>query len=514
MKHLLTFKISLFRRTVYVFSAMLLLFFSGTETAQATHAVGTDLTYTCLGGNDYEITLTLYRDCDGVAAPNAPDVSISSASCGQSTTLTLSQAGVPQEVSPICPANLPQTTCNGGSLQGVQQYTYSATYTFPQECTDWTLSYNLCCRNGAITNSVVNSNSTSLYIESIVDNTNSICNNSPVFTTPPVPYVCIGQPFSYNHGATDAEGDLLVYTLVNPLDDLGVNVPYQPGFSPVYPISTTTGSVTFDTQTGQLDFTPNAIQVGITSILVEEYRNGQLIGSVIRDMQVVVINCNNTVPGGGVTPSNVSGGTLTGNTFNITPGTALSFDLVVSDPDVGSVLTVTDNVGIAIPGASLTTSGTNPVTISFNWTPTATDVGNYSFAVTIEDDACPVPGSQTLGYNIIVTTPVPTLGQWGLILLTLLFLNIGVLSILQSSYQVAGVSRTYFSSINIGITRVLVDRKAFLQHYLIAALFIVLLFAISIFFFNYELMPFDVPGSVLAAGLLAFFVRVLELRKE
>lgn len=40
-----------------------------------------------------------------------------------------------------------------------------------------------------------------------------------------------------------------------------------------------------------------------------------------------------------------------------------------------------------------------------------------------------------------------------------------------------------------------------------------MLFAISIFFFSYELMPFDVPGSILAPGLLAFLMQILEQRK-
>ncbi|MCC7027825.1 MAG: hypothetical protein IT265_12760, partial [Saprospiraceae bacterium] len=31
--------------------------------ARATHIVGGDMAYRCLGNNDYEITLTLRRDC-------------------------------------------------------------------------------------------------------------------------------------------------------------------------------------------------------------------------------------------------------------------------------------------------------------------------------------------------------------------------------------------------------------------------------------------------------------------
>ena len=37
--------------------------------AMATHLAGSDITYTCLGGNTYRIDLTFYRDCAGTPAP-------------------------------------------------------------------------------------------------------------------------------------------------------------------------------------------------------------------------------------------------------------------------------------------------------------------------------------------------------------------------------------------------------------------------------------------------------------
>ncbi|NCP46715.1 MAG: hypothetical protein GW818_09935, partial [Flavobacteriales bacterium] len=37
--------------------------------AVASHIVGGVMTYQCLGNNDYQINLTVYRDCNGVGAP-------------------------------------------------------------------------------------------------------------------------------------------------------------------------------------------------------------------------------------------------------------------------------------------------------------------------------------------------------------------------------------------------------------------------------------------------------------
>ena len=43
-------------------------------------------------------------------------------------------------------------------------------------------------------------------------------------------------------------------------------------------------------------FTPNGVQVCVIAVLIEEWRNGVLIATSIREMQVVVYNCNNQQP--------------------------------------------------------------------------------------------------------------------------------------------------------------------------------------------------------------------------
>jgi|GEM_PF-826033 len=382
---------------------VILLSVSSTQQLYASHAMGADITYTCLGGNTYEITLTFYRDCDGITAPTNPSITIESASCGPSTTLTLTQQGPGVEVSPLCPAQLPNSTCNGGSLQGVEQYFYTGTYTLPLNCTDWTFSYSVCCRNAAITNSL-NPNTNNIYVEAKLNSVIAPCNNSPTFTTPPVPYVCAGQPFNYNHGAFDSDGDSLIYKLNPPLDDPATPVPYIAPFNPGYPISTTpANNFMFDASNGQMTFTPANPQIGIVAVVVQEYRNGMLIGSTIRDMQVVVISCSNQVPA--VTPvdtTTITGGTFDGSTFTVCAGNSLFFEFGANDPDPADILTVTSNIGTNIPGASINTVGTNPVLIQFNWATTVNDGGNYNFTVTVSDNACPIAGNQIIGFDILV----------------------------------------------------------------------------------------------------------------
>ena len=53
-----------------LFFLLLLLGFSSQE-AKATHAMGADLTYVCLGNGQYKFSLQFYRDCNGINAANS-----------------------------------------------------------------------------------------------------------------------------------------------------------------------------------------------------------------------------------------------------------------------------------------------------------------------------------------------------------------------------------------------------------------------------------------------------------
>ena len=108
----------------------------------ASHAAGADLQYECLGNGEYKFTLNLYRDCKGVSAPNPVDITVSS-SCF-SNQLSLAKDTV-QQTDPFCNPNL--SSCNGGSFPGYEMHIYSNTITLDTTCSDYTISYALCCRN-------------------------------------------------------------------------------------------------------------------------------------------------------------------------------------------------------------------------------------------------------------------------------------------------------------------------------------------------------------------------------
>ena len=241
-----------------------------------------------------------------------------------------------------------------------------------------------------------------MYIESTINNLDYPCNSTPTFTNKPVPFICVGQPYCFNNGALDLDGDSLYYSMIDPLDNVGNPVTYVAPYSATNPLSTST-PITFNPATGDICVNPDQIQVTVFAVLVQEYRDGNLIGSIRRDIQVRTIACSNNNP-------YLNGINNTGD-YSLTEcaGNTINFDIPSFDADAGDNLTLTWNN--AIPGATFTPGTGNRPTANFTWTPTQADIRStpYCFTVTVQDDNCPYQGSQTYAFCIsvggVATTP-------------------------------------------------------------------------------------------------------------
>lgn len=376
--------------------------FGAASSAKASHIMGSDISFRCLGGNQYQIVVTVYRDCSGISAPTSIPVDISSSCGSQTVTATVDAQNSGIEVSQLCPTAV--STCQGGSLPGVQVYTYVATVTLQPNCGLYTFSYDDCCRNPS--NNIVTPTSQGFMVRATLNSNLVACESAPVFTSLPVPYFCLGQPVNYSHGALDADGDSLVYSLVSPINDLGTNIPFTGTYTANNPMPTASG-FNFNPQTGQMTFTPTQQGVYVVDVLVSEYRNGVLIGTTMRDIQIVIVNCTNASPvvSNCLTPQNSTGGVvLNCNTLGVCPGQNVTFTIGARDPN-GQPITVTSNIAQSIPGATLTTTtvgGPDSVQVIFSWTPSGLDTGFRYFTVQFEDNACPITGLQLFTYQISV----------------------------------------------------------------------------------------------------------------
>jgi gliding motility-associated-like protein len=386
-----------------IINGCLIVFFIFLKTGEVcgSHSMGADLTYQCLGGNNYKLRLSFYRDCSGIDAPSFVDINFNSASCGfDYFERAFPINGTGQEITPICPAEL--STCEGGTFTGIQEWIYEVVITLPAECIDWQFSYSLCCRNGAI--STINFPlGEEIHVFSMLNNTGGVCNNSPTFENRPVPFICLGQQFCFNHGSSDADGDSLVYAPITPLTSAGTTVLYNSPYSATQPLNSSPAA-TFNAVTGDFCLTPQSLEVTVMAVLVSEYRNGVLIGMVERDIQITVLNCNNTLP----LLSGING--TSSFTTTACAGAPFCFDVFSTDPDPSQTVTLSWDGTVA--GATFTAASSLRPSGTFCWIPQASDVSSvpHCFTITVMDDACPYEGSQVFSYCITVQNVIVDAG--------------------------------------------------------------------------------------------------------
>ena len=253
----------------YVFFIFLMLGM-GNE-AKATHVMGGDFSYVCIGNGQYAINLRVFRDCNGVNLQSSAPVTFFSPTCG-TVNVTLQNLGGATVRTPLCPSE--DDVCDGTGFgggpgtYGIEEWLYRGTVTLPLNCgNDWSMSWDLCCRNNAIT-TLTNPGSESMYIDAQLDNTpGANCNNSPAFNTDPTFFLCANQENRYTSAAVDTEGDDLVYSFIPCRDDVSSPVGYAAPLSGTNPLIATTQTI--DSETGEIIIFPTTTQVGVICVRVD-----------------------------------------------------------------------------------------------------------------------------------------------------------------------------------------------------------------------------------------------------
>ena len=275
-------------------------------TTRASHLMGGNIFVEHLQGLDYVVSITLYRDVNGIAM-GAPLLLIDSAFGGP---ISNSYLQIP------APTLLPN---------GVERYAFVDTITFPHPGIFYKVSYSNCCRNAAILNMTTPSSET-MELHTIVLVDPAAVNSSPVLLNEPVTLAQVGVPFNYNPLPFDIDGDSLSWTLTTPLGFNGLPIA---GFFPAPGLA----PVVINPLNGEITWTPNTLGNFVISVKVTEYRNGVYFGEILRDMQIIVVN--------GPTP-NAPAFTNTGSwpqdqfgNFRMTANPNVPFTLVVTaeDPD-------------------------------------------------------------------------------------------------------------------------------------------------------------------------------------
>lgn len=200
----------------------------------------------------------------------------------------------------------------------------------------------------------------------------TIINSNPVFDLFPPLFLCVGTPFTFDHKATDADGDSLVYSFYTPYDgdnNAGPKDPTFPGnvatFLPIvwvggYSATNPLGGtpLTLNSVTGFLSGTPSAIGQYVVGVKVKEYRNGVYLSETLRDFQFNVVICP---PLSQATLSPFNG--CNGNPVNFAPDDTTGSDFWW---DFGNTLVTNDTSNLEYASYTYPGPGTYTVTLIAN----------------------------------------------------------------------------------------------------------------------------------------------------
>ncbi|WP_107039074.1 PKD domain-containing protein [Brumimicrobium mesophilum] len=270
----------------------------------ASHIVGGEMYYDCLGNDQYRVTIKVYRDCNSNGADFDTPLYLGIFNKATNARIRTESVGFPGSVNlPVIFSNPcvtpPTDIC-------VQEAVYQKVISLPSTPDGYILAYERCCRGPGIIN-LMSPAAEGLTLTSEVPGSSSgvICNSSPRFQNYPPLLLCNNDILNFDHSATDPDGDVLEYELCTPLHGGSSanpapnppnlppysNVVWENGFTETTPFGAN-GPISIDQNTGQLIAAPDLIGKFVVGVCVKEYRNGVLIGSTKRDFLFTVFNCD------------------------------------------------------------------------------------------------------------------------------------------------------------------------------------------------------------------------------
>lgn len=359
-------------------------FFGTTTRSSAEHIIGGEMYYDFLGNDQYRITLTLYRDCQGTGAAFDPlgNITIFTGNGTLYQVLYLNYPGstfVPVQLDSPC-LSLPPNLC-------IETTSYIGTINLPASPTGYHISYQRCCRQSSIIN-LANPGNAGLTCTTRIPPSPRQANSSPRFNALPPVALCLNEPLTFDHSATDPDGDQLVYALATPYTGGSSAVPYPaqstpppystvtwaPGYGEDHEINSTP-PLAIDPVTGVLTVHPTAVGNYVIAVRVTEYRNGVALSETIRDFLFSVVPCNAAVTAAIAPQNEFCTGNLTVNFGNNSSG-GQSWQW-----DFGAPSTAADQSTAPTPSWTYPGPGTYTVTLVANPGAVCADTTQATFAL-------------------------------------------------------------------------------------------------------------------------------------
>ncbi len=398
----------------------------------ASHLIGGNLRYEyqgMFGGQHrFKVILTTYVNCGPNSQVPYPedfhdigvyhhDKANPNADKDLYTTLNVTIVDT-TKIEPDNPSN-----CSVGGSACIRKGTFEGTVDLPSSLDGYHLYFHRCCRNDNI-NNLANPGSEATSFHAQIPPT-PVENSSPDFSDDPVPFICVGDTTTILNTAVDPDGDKLVFSFEDPYSSSTATTtnPDPPPPSPLpWPIPPVTwaaghsvsqpfgsgGYAYINANNGLTEYMiPNQGRWVVT-VVIKEYRNGDLIGVSRRDLQLLAIDC----PGNPSPEHEAPGGGNTKTSYTIQEGDSLCFPIDFQDPNGDSIEMTAqgplfDSTQVS-PDAVIDTPAVGDSTVSaqFCWG-TACGQGRalpYQFSVSAEDDGCP-PKTSDVIYEIEVEPP-------------------------------------------------------------------------------------------------------------
>ena len=278
--------------------------------AKANHITGGQIYYTLTSqsGNNYtySVTLLLYRDSlsTGALLDDKASIAIFDRLTGQ----RVFYGSVPRSFIQVLHLRSPGPCINHPPAVIYQVGHYNFSITLAGNANGYVIVYQRCCRIAGINNLLGSSGVGAGYVAEI-PGTNPLptapANSSAHFVGPDTVVVCQHNSFTYSFNAVDIDGDSLSYSFSNayvggtnrdpePEPDMLPPPPYQtvPYASPFSSGRPMGASVTVDAKTGVVSGIAPDAGIYVVTVCVYERRNGILIATQRKDLQIKVGDCS------------------------------------------------------------------------------------------------------------------------------------------------------------------------------------------------------------------------------
>lgn len=350
--------------------------------SNATHIVGARIYTTHITGNQYSLTLELYRDCSGINGSSSASVNVST---GGVITLPLRSSNT---VLDSCSSII--TTCVSpmGFIPGYERLIYDDTIVINSATT---FTFTQCCLSGSITN-LASTGSYAPYTECYLDpagsNSSAELNNINQFYR-----ILLNNTISLDFNVYDEDSLAVVASPIFNGNSTTL-VPFATGCSLSNPRGGSGYNVSID---GFVDMGNGPLGQQALGYKVESYRNGVLNGSQLFYMVPMFALDAASNPTIAIPPTQDLVDLTTSvavNSRKPIPVVAGQQYKYILDVNTNAVPNNTSNTYFSIPNGMTISpgSGNNPID-TLTWTPSVSASGMMEVLdIKVKDDQCSVGG--------------------------------------------------------------------------------------------------------------------------